>query len=95
MQLKNPPEYLSVEEHAALTISSENKDIVIQKSGKENSVVIVKKNTYIKRMKNLLNDQRKIETTALKKSAFLNFVVNLKKRIDTIFKNLVHFNSMP
>ena len=82
------------EELAALTNLSKNKDIVIQKSDKGNSVVIVDKDTYIKRMENLLSDQRKFEKVTLKNDAFLNFVVNQEKRIDTIFKNLVNSNSM-
>ena len=43
-------------------------------------------------MENLLSDQRKFEKVALKNDAFLNFVVNQEKRVDT--KNLVDFNSM-
>ena len=91
---KNPKQNLSKEELAALTNLSKNKDIVIQKADKGNSVVIVDKDTYIKRMENLLSDQRKFEKVTLKNDAFLNFVVNQKKRIDTIFKNLVDSNSM-
>ena len=91
---KNPQQNLSKEELAALTNLSKNKDIVIQKSGKGNSVVIVDKDTYIKRMENLLSDQRKFEKVTLKNDAFLNFVVNQGKRIDTIFKNLIDSNSM-
>ena len=45
-------------------------------------------------MENLLSDQRKFEKVTLKNDAFLNFVVNQEKRIDTIFKNLVDSNSM-
>ena len=82
------------EELTALTNLSKNKDIVIQKSDKGNSVVIVDKDTYIKRMENLLSDQRKFEKVTLKNDAFLNFVVKQEKRIDTIFKNLVDSNSM-
>ena len=91
---KNPQQNLSKEELTALTNLSKNKDIVIQKSDKGNSVVIVDKDTYIKRMENLLSDQRKFEKVTLKNDAFLNFVVNQEKRIDTIFKNLVDSNSM-
>ena len=47
---KNPQQNLSNEELAALTNLSKSKDIVIQKSDKGNSVVIVDKDTYIKRM---------------------------------------------
>ena len=91
---KCPQQNLSKEELAALASLSKNKDIVIQKSDKGNSVVIVDKETYIKRMENLLSDERKFERVTLKNDAFLNFVVNQEKRIDTIFKNLVDSNSM-
>ena len=79
---KNPQQNLSKEELTALTNLSKNKDIVIQKSDKGNSVAIVDKDTYIKRMENLLSDQRKFEKVTLKNDAFLNFVVNQEKRID-------------
>ena len=91
---KSPQQNLSKEELVALASLSKNKDIVIQKSDKGNSVVIVDKETYIKRMENLLSDERKFERVTLKNDAFLNFVVNQEKRIDTIFKNLVDSNSM-
>ena len=91
---KNPQQNLSKEELTALTNLSKNKDIIIQKSDKGNSVVIVDKDTYIKRMENLLSDQRKFEKVTLKNDAFLNFVVNQEKRVDTIYKNLVDSNSM-
>ena len=45
-------------------------------------------------MENLLKDQRKFEKVTLENDAFLNFVVNQKKRIDTIFKKVVDSNSM-
>ena len=69
---------------------SENKVFLIRR----NSVVIVDKDTYIKKMENLLSDQRKFEKVTLRNDAFLNFVVNQEKSRDTIFKNLVDFNSM-
>ena len=89
---KNPQQNLSKEELAALTNLSKNKDFVIRKSDKSNSVVIVDKDTYIKRMKNLLRVQRKFEKVTLKTDAFLNFVVNQENRTDTIFKNLIDSN---
>ena len=48
-------------EFEALARLSKTKDIVIQKPDKGNSAVIVDKETYIKRMENFLNDQRKFE----------------------------------
>ena len=91
---KNPQQNLPKKELEALASLSKNKNIVIQKFGKGNSVVIVDKETYIKTIKNLLNDQRKFKRVTWKNNAFLIFVVNQQKRIDTIFKNLVDSNSM-
>ena len=42
----------------------------------------------------LLSDQRNCERVTLKIDAFIHFVVNPEKCIDTIFKNLVDCNSM-
>ena len=57
----SPEKNLSKEELAALASLSKNKDIAIQTSDKGNSVVIVDKETYIKRTENLLSDERKFE----------------------------------
>ena len=46
------------------------------------------------KMENLLSDQKNFEKVTLKNDAFLNFVVNQEKRIDTILKNLVDSKSM-
>ena len=67
---KNPQQNLSMEELAALTNLGKNKDIVIQKSAKDNSAVIFDKDTYIKRTENLLSDQRKFQKVTLKNDAF-------------------------
>ena len=91
---KNPQQNLSKEEFTALTNLGKNKDIIIKKSDEGNSVVIVNKDTYVKRMENLLSDQIKFEKVTLKNDAFLNFVVNQEKRTDNIFKKLVDSNSM-
>ena len=91
---KSPQQNLSKGELEALASLRKNKDFAIQKSDKRNSVIIVDKETYIKRMGDLLSDQRKFERVTLKNDAFLNFLVNQEKRIDTIFKNLVDSNSM-
>ena len=58
---RKPQQNLSMEELAALANLSKNNYIVIQKSEKGNSAVIVDEDTYIKRMENLLSDQRKLE----------------------------------
>ena len=83
---KSPQQNFTKEKLVALTNLSKNKDIVIQKFDKGNFAVIVDKVTYIKKVENLLSDQRKFEKVTLKNDAFLNFVVNQGKRTDIIFK---------
>ena len=87
---KNLQQNLAKEELGALTNLSKNKVIVIKKP--VNSVV--HKDTYIKRIENLLSDQINLEKVTLKNDAFLNFAVNQEKRVDTIFKHLVDSNSI-
>ena len=67
---KSPQQNLSKEELAALASLSKSKDIVIQKSDKGNSVVIVDKETYIKRMENLLSDERNLKELLRKMTLF-------------------------
>ena len=67
---KSPQQNLPKEELAALASLSKNKDIVIQKSDKGNSVVIVDKETYIKRMENLLSDERNLKELLRKMTLF-------------------------
>lgn len=61
---------ISKEELAAFIRLSKNKDILTQTSDKVNSVVIFDKGTYIKRLKNLLNNQRKFENASIEKMLF-------------------------
>ena len=80
----NVPQHLSKEEFLALQNLRKNKNIVIQKSDKGNSVVVVDKADYLDKMDNLLNDTRKFEKINLKNDGILNFAIN-KKNVLTIF----------
>ena len=73
---------------------SKIKQIVIQKSGKGNSIVIVDRDKYVERMENFWSDQSKFQIIALKDGNFLNFVTSEEKRIDEIYKKLDNSNSM-
>ena len=90
----NVPQHISKEECLALQNLRKNKDIVIQKSDKGNSVVIVDKADYLDKMENLLNDTHKFEKINLKNDGILNFAVNQEKRVDNILKELVAANSI-
>ena len=90
----NAPQHLSKEEFLALQNLRKNKNIVIQKSDKGNSIVVVDKANYLDKMGNLLNDTRKFEKIDLKNDGILNFVINQEKRVDNILKKLVASNSI-
>ena len=85
----NVPQHLSKEEFLALQNLRKNKNIVIQKSDKGNSVVVIDKADYLDKMDNLLNDTRKFEKINLKNDGILNFAINQEKRVDNILKKHV------
>ena len=71
------PQHLSKEEFDALK-NLRNKQIVIEKSDKGNSIVVVDRDKYIEKMENILSDQSKSQKIALKDDNFLNFITSQK-----------------
>ena len=65
------------------------KDLIIQKFDKGNSMVIVGRQDYIKKISSILSDQKKFTIVNLKYDTWLNFAVNQEKHVDTILKKLV------
>ena len=59
---------------------SNNKNIVIQKSEKGNSVVLLDKDKYLERMCKILNNKAKFELLQFDHDQDLNFVLNLEKK---------------
>ena len=90
----NVPQHLSKEEFLALQNLRKNKNIVVQKSDKGNSVLVVDKADHLDEMGNLLNDTRKFEKINLKNHGILNFAINQEKSVDSILKKLVVSNSI-
>ena len=90
----NVPQNLSKEEFIALQNLSKNKDLIIQISDKGNSVVIVQRQDYLKKMNDILSDQRKFSKVSLKDDILLNFAINQEKHIDKVLKKLVESKSM-
>ena len=78
----------------ALQNLRKKKNIVIQKSDKGNSVVVVDKAYYLDKIEKLLNDKRKFGKINLKNDGILNFAINQEKLVDNILKNLVASNSI-
>ena len=56
---RNPPENLTHSEFKALKYLSKNKNIVIQKADKDNTVMILEKCSYISAIEEILNDNSK------------------------------------
>ena len=83
----NLPRNLLDEEFKALQNLSKNTNLVIQKSDKRNSVVILDKGVYIKHMESLLSNKDRFEKVDTKRG-LLNFTVNHEKPINEYLKSL-------
>ena len=68
--------------------------MIIQKSDKGNSVVIVQRQDYLKKMNDILSDQKKFSKVSLKDDTLLNFAINEEKHADKVLKKLVESKSM-
>ena len=80
----NMPQNLSNDDFITLQNLSKSKNLIIQKSDTVNSVVIVDRQDYIKKMDNILSDQNKFTIVNLKDDTLLNFVVNQEKHADKV-----------
>ena len=89
-----PNNNLSKEVFIALQNLSKNKNLIIQKSDKGNSVVIVDREDYIKKMNDILNDKKKFWKINMKDNTLLNFAINQEKHVDKLRKKRVEPNSM-
>ena len=90
----NVPQNLSNDEFIALQNPSKNKDLIIQKFDKGNSVVIAGGQDYINKMDNILSHQKKFIIVILKDGTLLNFAVNQEKHVGKVLKKLVEPKSM-
>ena len=73
-----------------LTLSnlSNDKNIIIQKSDKGNSVVLRDKNKYLEGMSKILNNNAKFEMLQFDHDKELNYILNLEKKIINVLKDL-------
>ena len=90
----NVPQNLSKEEFIALQNLSKNKNLIILKSDKSNSVAIVQRQNYLKKMNDILSDQKKFSKVSLNHETLLNFAINQEKHVDQVLKKLVESKSM-
>ena len=85
---KDPPENLTPSEFKALKRLSKNKNIVILKADKGNTVVILDKCSYISAIEEILNDNSKFSKLDIPAGKEINHIVNLEKRITSALKLL-------
>ena len=92
----NVPQYMSKEDSLLYQTSLKIKKnlIIQQKSDKGNSVVIVKRQDYLKKMNDILSDQKNFSKVRLKDDTLLNFTINQEKHVDKVLKKLVKSISM-
>ena len=79
---------LTKKEQVALNNLSNNKNIIIQKSDKGNSVVLLDKDKYLEGMYKILNNNAKFEMLQFDHDKELNYVLNLEKKIINVLKDL-------
>ena len=81
-------ENLSKKELESLKNLSKNPNIVIQKSDKGNSVVILNKKVYLEKMKEMLNKNDQFLKLSIQEEKHYNFLINLEKKIREPLKEL-------
>ena len=60
--------------------------MISQKYDKDNSVVIVQRQDYLKKMNEILCDQKKFSKVSLKDYTVLNFAISQEKHVDKVLK---------
>ena len=78
---------LSRDEYNALKNLLSLKNIIIQKSDKGNSVVLIKPFDYINRMETLISDQAKFQKLLVPENKDYNFIVKEKRLVDNSNNN--------
>ena len=72
----------------ALNSLLQDKDIIIQKSGKGNTIVVIDKDAYKKETKAFISDCFKFEKLDIQKEKYLNFILNKENCLREIIKPL-------
>ena len=85
---KRPVSNLNEAELNALKNHTKNKNLVIQKADKGNTVVIINKNDYKTKIKNMLSDSTKFKKLEFGDNKQLNFLINSEKKLKDIIKPL-------
>ena len=65
-----------------------NKDLIIQKLDKGNSVVLLNRNDYIKRLNKMLSDSSKFKKLNVKPGKEINFLLQQEDRLTNFLKKV-------
>ena len=84
---KGAPLTLTLREFATLKSLWKIRNLIIQKLDKTNSVVIIDKNDYLEKKRNILSGSSKFSQVSEFEDKQLNFVVNIKKHIAYLLKD--------
>ena len=79
---------LPKKEFDALKILLKNKDIIVQKVDKGNTVVILNRKDYVCKMKNILNDKSKFQKIYMDHDKVSNHLIHMENRVTDVLKNL-------
>ena len=77
---------ISKDEHVALKAFSANNNLIIQKSDKGNSVVLLNRTDYIKRLNEMLSDSSKFKKPSVTLVKEINFLLQQEDRLTNFLK---------
>ena len=79
---------LNKDEIFPLKRQSKNKDLIMQKSDKGNSIVPINKSDYLDKMCNILSDSEKFVKSSVVDDKHLNYVIGIEKKLTDSLKEL-------
>ena len=85
---------LSSEELSSLKTVTRNKNVVIQKADKGNTVVIIDKEKYIQGVKNVIPDSSKFIPLNIPPENHINYILNIEKKFWNLFNNFYESNEI-
>ena len=85
---QSPFENVTASEFKTLRLLSENKNIVIKKADKGNTILILDKISYISAIEEILNDHTKFPNLEIPAAKEINYTTNLEKKLTSDLKLL-------
>ena len=79
---------LTKNERLALNNLSSSKNMIIQRSDKGNSIVLLDKDKYLEGMSKILSNNAKFEMLQFDHDKEFNYILNLEKKIINVLKDL-------